>query len=163
MPDKVGEEEIHFAAGVDAAAMRPRLESLLEHGWSLDETKSGLRRAFWFRNYTKCLPFESGRKGVSVTGNKRADAVVWQDFVQLVGIQSKAANHHGTITIVCVFQFSWLEVMWLMAFQTYGCVTVHWTTHRPKGLTHKDVDMAEHCQRSAELLGCVEEKDAPRC
>lgn len=122
MPDKVGEEEIHFAAGVDAAAMRPRLESLLEHGWSLDETKSGLRRAFWFRNYTKCL-----------------------DFVQLVGIQSKAANHHGTITI------------------TYGCVTVHWTTHRPKGLTHKDVDMAEHCQRSAELLGCVEEKDAPRC
>ncbi|KAF9697472.1 hypothetical protein EKO04_004885 [Ascochyta lentis] len=38
----------------------------------------------------------------------------------------------------------------------YNRVTVEWTTHRPEGLSVKDVDMAEFCDRVADQIGLKE-------
>lgn len=35
----------------------------------------------------------------------------------------------------------------------YNRVTIEWTTHRPEGLSIKDVDMAEFCDRTASEVG----------
>ena len=35
----------------------------------------------------------------------------------------------------------------------YNKVTVEWTTHKPEGLSSKDVEMAEFCDRTAEEIG----------
>lgn len=35
----------------------------------------------------------------------------------------------------------------------YNRVTIEWTTHRPEGLSVKDVDMAEFCDRTASEIG----------
>ena len=39
--------------------------------------------------------------------------------------------------------------------QSYKEVWYHWTTHRPQGLSAKDVKMARLCDEKAQLLGCV--------
>jgi 4a-hydroxytetrahydrobiopterin dehydratase len=38
----------------------------------------------------------------------------------------------------------------------YNKVTVEWTTHRPEGLSIKDVDMAEFCDKTASEIGLKE-------
>lgn len=35
----------------------------------------------------------------------------------------------------------------------YNVVTIEWTTHKPEGLSIKDVEMAEFCDRRAEEIG----------
>jgi 4a-hydroxytetrahydrobiopterin dehydratase len=35
----------------------------------------------------------------------------------------------------------------------YNQVTVEWTTHKPEGLSVKDVDMAEFCDQTATEIG----------
>ena len=38
----------------------------------------------------------------------------------------------------------------------YNKVTVEWTTHRPEGLSIKDVEMAEFCDKIASEIGLKE-------
>jgi 4a-hydroxytetrahydrobiopterin dehydratase len=38
----------------------------------------------------------------------------------------------------------------------YNKVTVEWTTHQPEGLSIKDVEMAEFCDRVANEIGLKE-------
>lgn len=47
--------------------------------------------------------------------------------------------------------------------QTAGSLAVQWTTHRPRGLSNKDVAMAECCDRLAKRIGSVEPSDAKTC
>ncbi|EED14080.1 MFS monocarboxylate transporter, putative [Talaromyces stipitatus ATCC 10500] len=64
------------------------------------------------------------------------------DFVLVVGIRSKSKNHHPTITLKS------------------GSVSIHWTTHFPRGLTRKDVDMAQYCDQQAASIGTVQPSEA---
>ncbi|KAF2500509.1 transcriptional coactivator/pterin dehydratase [Lophium mytilinum] len=45
----------------------------------------------------------------------------------------------------------------------YNEVTIEWTTHRPEGLSIKDVEMAEFCDRVAEEGGAVEGEEGKKC
>ncbi|KAL1995399.1 hypothetical protein VTN49DRAFT_1586 [Thermomyces lanuginosus] len=67
------------------------------------------------------------------------------DFSQVIGIRSKSKNHHSTMTIKA------------------GSVQVHWTTHFPRGLSEKDIQMAQYCDEQARLIGTVDPAESNRC
>jgi 4a-hydroxytetrahydrobiopterin dehydratase len=56
-------------------------------------------------------------------------------FMSAVAEECKLRQHHP----------SWSNM--------YNKVTIEWTTHRPEGLSIKDVEMAEFCDRSADEIG----------
>ncbi|KAE8376423.1 transcriptional coactivator/pterin dehydratase [Aspergillus bertholletiae] len=66
-------------------------------------------------------------------------------FVNVVASQSATKKHHPTITV------------------RIGSVDIHWTTHQPRGLTDKDLMMAQHCDEAAELMGAVEQEEGKKC
>ncbi|RAL17764.1 4a-hydroxytetrahydrobiopterin dehydratase [Aspergillus homomorphus CBS 101889] len=66
-------------------------------------------------------------------------------FVNVIASQSAAMKHHPTMTV------------------RIGSVDIHWTTHQPRGLTAKDVDMAQHCDEAADLMGAVEAGQGRKC
>ncbi|KAJ6150594.1 hypothetical protein N7471_001793 [Penicillium samsonianum] len=55
-------------------------------------------------------------------------------FVNMIAAESASKKHHPTMTV------------------RIGSVDVHWTTHRPRGFTQKDVTMAQYCDESAVLM-----------
>jgi 4a-hydroxytetrahydrobiopterin dehydratase len=57
------------------------------------------------------------------------------NFMTLVAEECKAKRHHP----------SWSNL--------YNEVTIEWTTHKPEGLSIKDVEMAEFCDRTANEIG----------
>jgi 4a-hydroxytetrahydrobiopterin dehydratase len=59
-------------------------------------------------------------------------------FMSLVADECKAKNHHP----------SWSNL--------YNRVTIEWTTHKPEGLSIKDVEMAEFCNQKAAEIGLKE-------
>ncbi|KAJ9245721.1 hypothetical protein DTO271D3_4105 [Paecilomyces variotii] len=67
------------------------------------------------------------------------------DFVQMVGIASKSKNHHSLMQL------------------GHGHVSVHWTTHNPRGLTAKDIDMAQYCDNQGGLIKTVDRGEAAKC
>ncbi|KAE8393605.1 transcriptional coactivator/pterin dehydratase [Aspergillus alliaceus] len=66
-------------------------------------------------------------------------------FVNVVASQSATKRHHPTMTV------------------RIGSVDVHWTTHNPRGLTDKDLTMAQHCDEAAELMGAVDKEGGNKC
>jgi 4a-hydroxytetrahydrobiopterin dehydratase len=56
-------------------------------------------------------------------------------FMSSVAEECKIKKHHP----------SWSNL--------YNVVTIEWTTHKPEGLSIKDVEMAEFCDRRAEEIG----------
>ncbi|KAF2280293.1 transcriptional coactivator/pterin dehydratase [Westerdykella ornata] len=64
-------------------------------------------------------------------------------FMSLVADECKAKRHHP----------SWHNL--------YNQVTVEWTTHKPQGLSIKDVEMAEFCDRTAQQIGLKENAASP--
>ncbi|CEJ53719.1 hypothetical protein PMG11_00066 [Penicillium brasilianum] len=66
-------------------------------------------------------------------------------FVNLIAAESSAKKHHPTMTV------------------RIGSVDVHWTTHRPRGLTQKDIAMARHCDNGADLMGAVDPGQGLKC
>ncbi|KAJ5881458.1 uncharacterized protein N7529_000130 [Penicillium soppii] len=66
-------------------------------------------------------------------------------FVNAVAAESASKKHHPTMTI------------------RIGSVDVHWTTHRPRGFSEKDVSMAQHCDKGAALMGAVEPGQGIKC
>ncbi|KAE8361997.1 transcriptional coactivator/pterin dehydratase [Aspergillus caelatus] len=66
-------------------------------------------------------------------------------FVNVVASQSATKKHHPTITV------------------RIGSVDIHWTTHQPRGLTDKDLTMAQHCDEAAELMGAVQKEEGKKC
>ena len=61
-------------------------------------------------------------------------SAAWR-FMSLVADECKAKRHHP----------SWHNL--------YNKVTIEWTTHKPKGLSMKDVEMAEFCDKAADEIG----------
>lgn len=68
------------------------------------------------------------------------------DFVHVVGVKTKTQNHHPTVTI-----------------EGRGSVTYHWTTHVPRGLSQKDIVMAQYCDTQAQEIGCIDKSEMPGC
>ncbi|KAF1921129.1 pterin 4 alpha carbinolamine dehydratase-domain-containing protein [Ampelomyces quisqualis] len=56
-------------------------------------------------------------------------------FMSAVADECKLRQHHP----------SWSNL--------YNKVTIEWTTHKPEGLSIKDVEMAEFCDRCADEIG----------
>ncbi|KAJ5784308.1 Pterin-4-alpha-carbinolamine dehydratase family protein [Penicillium pulvis] len=66
-------------------------------------------------------------------------------FLNMIAAESSVKKHHPTMTI------------------RFGSVDVHWTTHHPRGLTHKDIALARHCDAGAGLIGAVEPGQGLKC
>ncbi|KAL4971804.1 transcriptional coactivator/pterin dehydratase [Aspergillus desertorum] len=66
-------------------------------------------------------------------------------FVNAIASQSATKKHHATMTV------------------RIGSVDVHWTTHNPRGLTDKDISMAQFCEQAAKLMGAVQEEQGQKC
>lgn len=74
------------------------------------------------------------KKGISRQYTFSGFASAWR-FMSLVAEECKAQRHHP----------SWHNL--------YNQVTIEWTTHKPEGLSMKDVEMAEFCDQTAEQIG----------
>ncbi len=77
------------------------------------------------------------KKGLKREFLFKSFASAWK-FMDAVAQQCKSQKHHP----------EWSNL--------YNRVTVEWTTHRPEGLSVKDVDMAEFCDRVAAEIGLKE-------
>lgn len=40
---------------------------------------------------------------------------------------------------------------------------MHWTTHHPRGLTAKDITMAQYCDDQGSLIKTVDKGEAAKC
>ncbi|KAK8251955.1 pterin-4-alpha-carbinolamine dehydratase family protein [Phyllosticta capitalensis] len=67
------------------------------------------------------------------------------DFLNIIGVRSKSRSHHATMTI------------------KPSSVEVHWTTHVPRGLSSKDIDMARYCEEQATEIGTVDKGQGQNC
>jgi len=77
------------------------------------------------------------RKGITRNFTFSTFTKAWR-FMSLVADECKAKNHHP----------SWSNL--------YNRVTIEWTTHKPHGLSIKDVEMAEFCDQKAAEIGLKE-------
>ncbi|KAL4968506.1 4a-hydroxytetrahydrobiopterin dehydratase [Aspergillus stella-maris] len=66
-------------------------------------------------------------------------------FLNAIASQSSVKKHHASMTI------------------RFGSVDIHWTTHNPRGLTDKDISLAQFCEQAAELMGAVQEGQGLKC
>ncbi|OCK85801.1 transcriptional coactivator/pterin dehydratase [Lepidopterella palustris CBS 459.81] len=82
----------------------------------------------------------TSRIGIARTYRFKTFKTAW-NFMNLVAAECQKQRHHP----------SWHNL--------YNEVTIEWTTHRPRGLSVKDVAMAEFCDRTATDIGV--ETDAP--
>jgi 4a-hydroxytetrahydrobiopterin dehydratase len=77
------------------------------------------------------------KKGITRQFTFTSFAKAWR-FMSLIAEECKIKKHHP----------SWSNL--------YNRVTIEWTTHRPEGLSIKDVEMAEFCDRTADEIGLKE-------
>ncbi|KAF2015098.1 transcriptional coactivator/pterin dehydratase [Aaosphaeria arxii CBS 175.79] len=67
------------------------------------------------------------------------------DFHHVIATRCKSENHHPTMTTRA------------------GSIDVHWITHSPPGLSHKDPKMAMYCDEQARHIGTTEPSQARKC
>lgn len=79
------------------------------------------------------------KMGITRQFTFKSFAAAWR-FMSLVADECKAKRHHP----------SWHNL--------YNQVTVEWTTHKPQGLSIKDVEMAEFCDRTADEIGLKQQE-----
>lgn len=79
----------------------------------------------------------SSNRGISRQFTFPSFGSAWR-FMSIVADECKAKRHHP----------SWHNL--------YSQVTIEWTTHKPEGLSIKDVEMAEFCDRTADQIGLKE-------
>ncbi|KAF2853015.1 transcriptional coactivator/pterin dehydratase [Plenodomus tracheiphilus IPT5] len=72
-------------------------------------------------------------KGLTRSFTFKSFQEAWE-FMSIVAAKCKTLNHHPTWT------------------NTYNQVRIIWTTHKPEGLSAKDVEMAEFCNQTADKL-----------
>ena len=145
-----------LSEGQEESRVMAEAKALLENGWILDDEEVGVKKTYHFKTYTKALVF-----GVSGAFGAHADTL--QDFLYTIGVRSKSKNHHSVMTIVRLTLFPQCLKFGLNLFQKTGSVDVHWTTHHPRGLSHKDTFMAKYCDEQASLIGTVNTTEAQKC
>lgn len=68
---------------------------------------------------------------------------------------AKERHHPEWSNVSNLFQLG--QASWTDSLKVYNKVFVRWTTHRPSGLSSKDVLMAQFCDDLAESVGIVED------
>ena len=93
------------------------------------------------------------------------EIVQLQSFLNAIASQSSVKKHHATMTIVCCFSMirPMKGLLELTTMKRFGSVDIHWTTHHPRGLTDKDISLAQFCEQAAELMGAVQEGQGLKC
>jgi 4a-hydroxytetrahydrobiopterin dehydratase len=76
----------------------------------------------------------ASKKGITRHYTFPTFSKAWQ-FMSDVAAECKVKKHHP----------SWSNV--------YNKVSIEWTTHRPEGLSLKDIEMAEFCDQRAKDIG----------
>lgn len=79
----------------------------------------------------------------------------------MIQVESKLKSHHAKIISVILLQYCHNNL--LNSLQTYCTLTVCWTTHKPPGLSEKDISMADFSDEWAKKIGAVAPTEAPRC
>jgi 4a-hydroxytetrahydrobiopterin dehydratase len=82
------------------------------------------------------------KKGITRHYTFTSFSKAWK-FMSAVAEECKLRQHHP----------SWSNL--------YNNVTIEWTTHNPEGLSIKDVEMAEFCDRYAEDIGLKGARSLP--
>lgn len=144
MPPKISE-------GQDEAAITAGVDALLGEGWNL-VNENQLEKTYAFKTYTKV----SVKK--TFKGYDRADAVGYAPCYCDEGQISKPSSYYDlreTLPRSCNDK--------LTNLQTMSTLKVIWTTHKPPGLSDKDIQMANYCDEQASYIRIVEPSDAPRC
>ncbi|KAF1976833.1 transcriptional coactivator/pterin dehydratase [Bimuria novae-zelandiae CBS 107.79] len=67
------------------------------------------------------------------------------DMHHVIATRAKSVNHHPTM------------------ISTMSTLKVIWTTHKPPGLSNKDIQMADYCDEQASSIGTVEPSETPQC
>jgi 4a-hydroxytetrahydrobiopterin dehydratase len=74
------------------------------------------------------------KKGITRQYTFTSFSNAWK-FMSIIAEECKVKRHHP----------SWSNL--------YNEVSIEWTTHKPEGLSIKDVEMAEFCDRTATEIG----------
>ncbi|KAK0637340.1 transcriptional coactivator/pterin dehydratase [Bombardia bombarda] len=101
------------------------------------------------------LSTDGGRWSLSADGHAlertfkfKTFAKTW-DFMTAVSLSCKVKNHHPEWSNASLF------------FSVFNMVFIRWTTHSPKGLSDKDIDLAQICDEIAKDFGeIIEESTA---
>ncbi|KAI0596462.1 transcriptional coactivator/pterin dehydratase [Biscogniauxia sp. FL1348] len=137
-----------FSPGVDETALSKALEPLLVTArqggrWALIPSGEGLERSFKFKTFAK----------------------TW-DFMTAVSLQCKLKNHHPEwsnkplptprpLSFPLYLTPSPSLTTPRTSAQVYNTTYIRWTTHSPKGLSAKDVELAALCDALARDFGEV--------
>ena len=140
----------------DESRLMAETTALVESKWALDETRQGLEKTFNFPTYAKALVSPS--RPYLMNEQYMTDTLIQQDFILLIGVETKLQNHHPELKNVSKAHFSrpsWQNAADLLtpSRKSYKSVFYHWTTHVPRGLSSKDLHMARLCDDKAKLLG----------
>jgi pterin-4a-carbinolamine dehydratase len=156
----------NYSTTTDKAVVDERLGKLLEFPsqWTLTASGSGVQRRFRFKTFNQTSVrshlafFFIGSSGLSLqscvpVGMSSSSLLTCshsfvipdgQEFIHGLLDLSSVHNHHPSFA------------------NTYNSVLVRWTTHRPPGLSLKDVELAGLCDSIAERLGTKVKATEPR-
>jgi hypothetical protein len=79
----------------------------------------------------------------------------------MIFVESKILSHHAEIYNVVSLKRHYGYRLTLL--QQFSMVKLRWTTHKPRGLSSKDMIMAGKCDDWTDKLGVVAACDAPHC
>lgn len=114
-----------------AAVVETNVKKLQGKGWKLDDQNAGLYKTFSF----PCME----RGGT---------------FTAAITAKSDVMDHHPKIVLVSLSLWRLPLCTEMYSIQEgQGSVYVYWTTHRPRGLSEKDVSMAEFTENIAADMG----------
>ncbi|KAK4081865.1 hypothetical protein Purlil1_11552 [Purpureocillium lilacinum] len=160
IPSAMEDTKPRFSAGTDEASAQVALAPLLQASspsssgggaagsgrWALVKDGEALERSFKFKTFAK----------------------TW-DFMTAVSLQCKLKNHHPewsnvrllspptTLPACLPAHEAWLPVTRAHHGKSvYNTTFIRWTTHNPKGLSSKDVDLAAVCDALAKDFGELE-------
>lgn len=164
-----------FAENVNPEELSVPLQSLLdEKQWSLDDEGKGVAKTYHFKTYTKCLVRSLSlivlfsRSIMFLVTNISALVIVPgldASGRNLQQIEESSSDYHRCRFPFHLFAIEAKNALLIMSLgeQKAGSVHIHWTTHFPRGITQKDIDMAQYCDQQAALIGTVQQSDANKC
>jgi 4a-hydroxytetrahydrobiopterin dehydratase len=146
-----------FSEGEDKNKLMADVKPLLEHGWTLVKEGMGLEKTYYFKFNHKCrVRFSSRSPQLPLTS---------QTFYDSIGIEMDVVNHHAEVYIVSL-SFRPVQIRtngYSFCFQAFKVVRVLWTTHTPRGLSSKDIQMARYSDERAEAIGVIDKSQIKTC
>ncbi|EAW18814.1 4a-hydroxytetrahydrobiopterin dehydratase [Aspergillus fischeri NRRL 181] len=147
--------QVQISQGEDAEQVRGGLDRLLEKGWVLDGEGMGIQKTYYFRSYFKAVV---GFLLIVVLReiSREADCLVGAELCECGCVAERDKEASSYHDCCC-------DMLMVRGDKRIGSVDVHWTTHNPRGLSSKDIAMAQHCEEGAQLMGAVAEAQGKKC